>query len=90
MGSRILERSKYFDYMRCCEGVREEGVGGDKMSSNVFYLGILWYPIWRKILSSFWGIVSYIRNLILLGSTTKKPLRRWAVFQDFFISLLLT
>ena len=36
MGSRILERSKYFDYMRRCEGVREEGVGGDKMSSILF------------------------------------------------------
>ena len=40
--------------------------------SVVFYVGILWYPIQSKILSSFWGIVSYIRNIILLGSTTKK------------------
>ena len=25
-------------------------------------------------MSSFWGIVSYTRNIILLGSTTKKKL----------------
>ena len=28
--------------------------------------------IGNKILSSFWGIVSYRRNIILLGLTTKK------------------
>ena len=32
----------------------------------VFYLGIRWYPLHSKILSSFWGIVYYIRNIILL------------------------
>ena len=42
------------------------------MSSTVFYLGILWYPLYSKIISSFWGIVFYIRNIILLGLTTKK------------------
>ena len=35
-------------------------------------MGILWYPLWSKLLSSFWGIVFYIRNIILLGLTTKK------------------
>ena len=44
----------------------------------VFYLEILWYPLSSKILSSFWGIVFYIRNRILLGSTTKKTLLRWS------------
>ena len=43
----------------------------------VFYLGILWYPIYGKIISSFWGIVFYIRNIILLGLTTKKTLLMW-------------
>ena len=38
----------------------------------VVYLGILWYPIHSKILSSFGGIVIFISNIILLGSTTKK------------------
>ena len=35
-------------------------------------MGILWYPIESKILSSFGGIVFHIRNIILLGSTTKQ------------------
>ena len=38
----------------------------------VLYLGILWYTICSKIIPSFWGIVFLIRNIILLGSTTKK------------------
>ena len=37
----------------------------------VLYLGVLWYPFQSKILSSFLGIVCYIRN-ILQGSSTKK------------------
>ena len=37
----------------------------------VFYLGILWYPIQSQILSSSWGIVFCIRNIILLGLTAK-------------------
>ena len=41
---------------------------------GVFYLGILRYPISSTIISSFWGIVFYIRNMILLGSTTKETL----------------
>ena len=43
---------------------------------SIFW-GILWYPIQRKIISSFWGIVLYIRNIILLVSTTKKTLLIW-------------
>ena len=30
-----------------------------------------------KIISSFWGIVFYIRDTISLGSTTKKTLLNW-------------
>ena len=56
--------------------------GGAHSRSNwvVFYLGILrllWYSLWSKILSSFWGIIFYVRNIILLGSTTKKSLLNW-------------
>ena len=39
----------------------------------VFYLGILWYPIWSKMISFLGGIVFYnIRNITFLGSTAKK------------------
>ena len=37
----------------------------------VFFLGILWNPMKSKTIFSFWGI---IRNIILLGLTTKKTL----------------
>ena len=38
---------------------------------------MLWYPVESKIISFFWGIVFYIRNIILLGSTTKETLLMW-------------
>ena len=37
-----------------------------------FIFGYYGTPLQSKIVSSFWGIVFYIRNIILLGSTTKK------------------
>ena len=52
----------------CCIGIFD----GNPFTRVVFYLGILWYPIWSKIISSFWGIVLYIRNIILLGLAIKK------------------
>ena len=53
--------------------VMKGDAGGIDSSSKekYFYLGILWYTIYSKIISSFWGIVFYIRNIILPGSTTK-------------------
>ena len=40
-------------------------------------MGILWYPTQGKIISSLWGIVFCIGNIILLGLTTKKTLLTW-------------
>ena len=37
-----------------------------------FVFGGYYGTQYSKIISSFWGIVFYIRNIILLGSTTKK------------------
>ena len=37
---------------------------GDTMVPNI--------ETWSKIISSFWGFVSYMRNIILLGTTIKK------------------
>ena len=45
----------------------------------VVYLGILWTPIYRKLMSSSWGIVFYIRYVILLGSTHPKNATRRAL-----------
>ena len=34
----------------------------DLFNSVISYLGILWYPLYSKILSSLWGVAFYIRN----------------------------
>ena len=47
-------------------------------------MGILWYPIQSKMLSSFWCIVLYIRNTILLGSTTKRSTTQVAMDGGFY------
>ena len=59
---------------------------------NSILFGILWYPLWSKILSSFWGIVFYLGNIILRGSTTKKTLLmglspKLTPFFDVFLEL---
>ena len=43
-----------------------------KQMSSIFIWGYYGTHYLSKILSSFWGIVFYIRKNILLGSTTKK------------------
>ena len=39
--------------------------------SNILF-GDTMVPVKRKIVFSFWGIVFYMRTIILLGSATKK------------------
>ena len=45
---------------------------GDIMIPNAPPCIYIYIYIYRKSISSFWGKVFYIRNRILLGSTTKK------------------
>ena len=54
----------------CCIGIFD----GNPFTTVVFYLGILWYPIWSKIISSFWGIISILyeeHNLLGLSHQKK-------------------
>ena len=49
---------------------------GRAQVSSILFWGYYGTHYRVKIISSFWGIVFYIRNIILLGSTTKKRLLR--------------
>ena len=42
--------------------------------SSILLGDTILYPIQSKIISSLWGVVFHIRNIILLGLTTKKTL----------------
>ena len=58
----------------CCYDLTAAGHLTSSPTNNkrvAFNLGIVWYPIESKTISSFWGVVFYIRDLILLGSPNK-------------------